>query len=82
MGVRPALYKTVPVAAHPGAREHQPQARGQEGREQGHRPVCRLEHRSDAYNAVQKLLYIIVLLLGAAAVLSGLAIWKPVQFSR
>lgn len=41
----------------------------------------RLEHRSDAYNAVQKLLYIIVLLLGAAAVLSGLAIWKPVQFS-
>ena len=41
----------------------------------------RLEHRSGAYNAVQKLLYIIVLLLGAAAVLSGLAIWKPVQLA-
>ena len=41
----------------------------------------RLEHRSGAYNAVQKLLYLVVLLLGAAAVLSGLAIWKPVQFS-
>ena len=41
----------------------------------------RLEHRPGAYNAVQKLLYIIVLLLGAAAVLSGLAIWKPVQLA-
>ena len=41
----------------------------------------RLEHRTGAYNAVQKLLYMAVLLLGIAAVLSGLAIWKPVQFS-
>ena len=41
----------------------------------------RLEHRPGAYNAVQKLLYIVVLLLGAAAVLSGLAIWKPVQLA-
>jgi thiosulfate reductase cytochrome b subunit len=31
------------------------------------------------YNAVQKLLYVGVILAGALIVLSGLAIWKPVQ---
>ncbi|MEM6052055.1 cytochrome b/b6 domain-containing protein [Erwinia sp. P7711] len=39
----------------------------------------RLPHQHRDYNAVQKLLYIVVLLLGALLVLSGLAIWKPVQ---
>lgn len=33
------------------------------------------------YNAVQKLLYIIVIVAGIAQVVTGLAIWKPVQFS-
>lgn len=33
------------------------------------------------YNAVQKCLYIGVLLAGAVQVLSGLALWKPIQFS-
>ena len=33
------------------------------------------------YNAVQKLLYIIVILAGIAQVMTGVAIWKPVQFS-
>ncbi len=33
------------------------------------------------YNAVQRLLYIGVLLTGVLVVLSGLAIWKPIQFS-
>jgi thiosulfate reductase cytochrome b subunit len=33
------------------------------------------------YNAVQKLLYIIVIFAGIAQVVTGLAIWKPVQFS-
>lgn len=33
------------------------------------------------YNAVQKLLYIVVILAGVSQVVSGLAIWKPVQFS-
>ncbi len=33
------------------------------------------------YNAVQKILYIVVILAGVAQVVSGLAIWKPVQFS-
>jgi thiosulfate reductase cytochrome b subunit len=39
----------------------------------------RLDHSSGAYNAVQRLAYIVVLLLGALAVVSGLALWKPVQ---
>ncbi|WP_284946620.1 cytochrome b/b6 domain-containing protein [Acidisoma cladoniae] len=33
------------------------------------------------YNAVQKLLYIIVILAGVSQVVTGIAIWKPVQFS-
>ena len=32
------------------------------------------------YNVVQKLLYIIVLLAGTSQVVSGLAVWKSVQF--
>jgi len=40
----------------------------------------RLKHRLGAYNAVQRLLYVVVLLFGVGVVLSGLAIWKPVQF--
>ncbi len=38
-----------------------------------------LPHRPGIYNAVQKLLYWVVIALGVLAVLSGLAIWKPVQ---
>jgi thiosulfate reductase cytochrome b subunit len=33
------------------------------------------------YNAVQKLLYIVVILAGIAQVVTGIAIWKPIQFS-
>ena len=33
------------------------------------------------YNAVQKLLYIIVIFAGISQVVTGLAIWKPIQFS-
>ena len=33
------------------------------------------------YNAVQKVLYILAILGGVAQVITGLAIWKPVQFS-
>jgi thiosulfate reductase cytochrome b subunit len=33
------------------------------------------------YNAVQKALYIVVILAGVSQVVTGLAIWKPVQFS-
>jgi len=34
------------------------------------------------YNAVQKLLYVGVILAGILIVISGLAIWKPIQFSE
>jgi thiosulfate reductase cytochrome b subunit len=34
------------------------------------------------YNAVQRLLYLGVILAGIVAVLSGLAIWKPVQLQE
>jgi thiosulfate reductase cytochrome b subunit len=40
----------------------------------------RLSHQAGHYNAVQRLLYILVVLLGVVAVLSGLELWKPVQF--
>jgi len=34
------------------------------------------------YNAVQRVLYVAIILIGVLQVLSGLAIWKPVQFSE
>jgi thiosulfate reductase cytochrome b subunit len=33
------------------------------------------------YNAVQKLLYIVVIFAGVSQVVTGVAIWKPIQFS-
>ncbi|HEX8596131.1 MAG TPA: cytochrome b/b6 domain-containing protein [Pseudomonas sp.] len=42
----------------------------------------RLAHEHGRYNAVQRLMYWLVLLMGALIVLSGLAIWKPVQFQE
>ena len=43
----------------------------------------RLAHNDLAhYNAVQKLLYVGVILTGVIIVLSGLGIWKPVQFQE
>jgi thiosulfate reductase cytochrome b subunit len=45
--------------------------------------TLRLSHDDlSAYNAIQKLLYIGVILAGAVVVLSGLSIWKPVQFQE
>jgi thiosulfate reductase cytochrome b subunit len=40
-----------------------------------------LHHDITTYNAVQKLLYLIVIFAGVMQVVTGLAIWKPVQFS-
>ena len=42
----------------------------------------RLVHRHGHYNAVQKLLYLLVTLAAVLAVLTGLAIWKPVQLGE
>ncbi|SDY49970.1 Thiosulfate reductase cytochrome b subunit [Collimonas sp. OK242] len=39
----------------------------------------RLAHQAGIYNTVQRLMYVIVLLLGVLVVASGLSIWKPVQ---
>jgi len=45
--------------------------------------VLRLRHDDlTHYNAVQKLLYIGIILVGIVTVLSGLSLWKPVQFSE
>jgi thiosulfate reductase cytochrome b subunit len=40
----------------------------------------KLDHTKNVYNHVQRLLYVGVLTLAVVVVLSGLAIWKPVQF--
>ncbi len=43
----------------------------------------RLSHEDlTAYNAVQKVLYLGVMLLGVLIVITGLCLWKPVQFSE
>jgi thiosulfate reductase cytochrome b subunit len=34
------------------------------------------------YNAVQKILYLGIMMIGVLIVISGLALWKPVQFSE
>lgn len=42
----------------------------------------KLEHDDlTRYNAVQKLLYLVVILAGICQVVTGLCVWKPVQFS-
>jgi len=40
----------------------------------------KLSHPLGTYNAVQQLLYILVLVAAVLAVVTGLSIWKPVQF--
>ena len=39
----------------------------------------RLRHKLGTYNAVQRLLYVLVTVAAVLAVLTGLSIWKPVQ---
>jgi thiosulfate reductase cytochrome b subunit len=39
----------------------------------------RLPHEVGVYNAVQRILYTSVIMFGILAILSGLAVWKPVQ---
>ncbi len=42
----------------------------------------RIDHSDlTTYNAVQKVLYIVVIAAGVSQVVTGLAVWKPVQFS-
>lgn len=44
--------------------------------------TLRLVHRAGSYNAVQRLLYVLVVIAVVLAVLSGLSIWKPVQLGE
>jgi thiosulfate reductase cytochrome b subunit len=45
--------------------------------------TLKLSHQDlTRYNAVQRLLYIGIILVGILQVLSGLVVWKPVQFSE
>jgi thiosulfate reductase cytochrome b subunit len=45
--------------------------------------TLRLKHDDlTQYNAVQKMLYVGIIVVGIVTVLSGLSIWKPVQFSE
>jgi thiosulfate reductase cytochrome b subunit len=41
-----------------------------------------LPHELGVYNAVQRLLYVVVIVMTAGVVISGLAVWKPVQFQE
>ncbi len=50
------------------------------GRDLGLAVRFRLGHRLGHYNAVQRALYIVVLLAIVLAVITGLSIWKSVQF--
>ncbi len=42
----------------------------------------RLVHEKGVYNAVQRLMYWVVLAAGGLVVISGLAIWKPIQLQE
>jgi thiosulfate reductase cytochrome b subunit len=41
-----------------------------------------ITHRLGSYNPLQKAAYLAIILLGITLVLSGLSIWKPVQFQE
>jgi thiosulfate reductase cytochrome b subunit len=44
--------------------------------------LCLSHEDLTVYNAVQKMLYLGVILVGALIVITGLCLWKPVQFSE
>lgn len=46
-----------------------------------HALTFKLAHQAGIYNAVQRLMYMVVLLLGVLVVASGMSIWKPVQLN-
>ena len=73
------VYVTVGLATGRFARKLLPIRPGEVARDLGEALTGRLGHDLVRYNAVQKLLYAGILLIGVLIVLSGLAIWKPVQ---
>ncbi len=75
------LYLAYGLLAGHFSRTLLPVTPGAVWRDLGQALRFRLRHRIGSYNAVQRLLYIVVLLFGIAAVLSGLGLWKPVQLA-
>jgi thiosulfate reductase cytochrome b subunit len=74
------LYLLHGLVSRHFRRDFLPIAPREIGRDLGRALRFRLHHELGRYNAVQRLSYVGVLALGALAVLSGLALWKPVQF--
>jgi thiosulfate reductase cytochrome b subunit len=61
-------------------RDLRPQGFGALKRDVGAAVRFRLGHRIGHYNAVQRLLYVGLILVVIVAVTTGLSLWKPVQF--
>lgn len=75
------LYALYGIASGHFRREFLPIRASELLRDAGRALTFRLPHEVGRYNAVQRFAYIVVLLLGALVVASGLSIWKPVQLA-
>lgn len=76
------IYVVHGIATGHYRRDFLPLSFGAIGRELGNALRGRLSHRTGSYNPLQKAAYLAVILLGIVVVLSGLAVWKPVQFQE
>ena len=74
------IYVVYGLASRHFARDFLPIGPGEVLRDTRAALTLKLHHSIDSYNAVQRLAYIVALLLGVAMVLSGISLWKPVQF--
>jgi thiosulfate reductase cytochrome b subunit len=75
------LYALYGIASGHFRREFLPIRGSELLRDAGRALTFRLPHEAGRYNAVQRFAYVVVLLLGALVVASGLSIWKPVQLA-
>jgi thiosulfate reductase cytochrome b subunit len=73
------VYVTLGLATGRFRRKLWPIRPGEVARDAKAALTGRLDHDLARYNAVQKLLYAGILLTGIVIVLSGVAIWKPIQ---
>lgn len=73
------IYVTLGLATGRFRRKLLPIRPGEVVRDAGAALTGRLAHDLVRYNAVQKLLYAGIIVIGVVIVLSGLALWKPVQ---
>ncbi len=74
------VYVTLGLATGRFRRTLWPIRPGEVARDAAAALTGKLHHDLARYNAVQKLLYAGILLTGVVIVLSGIAMWKPVQF--